>query len=223
MLPLDLSRSLGPRPRILCLGAHPDDIEIGCGGTILQLSKLLVDCHWDWVILTGSEARHTEARESASRFLGKDASLELRLESFRDGYLPYEGAQVKDFFESIKREIQPNLILTHFAMDKHQDHRLISDLTWNTWRDHLILEYEIPKFDGDLGQPQTYFDFDRATAERKAKTILEAFASQKSKEWFDSEVLMALMRLRGVECNAPGRYAEAFYARKWRLSAGNGA
>ena len=130
---------------------------------------------------------------------------------------------MKDFFESIKADIQPDLIFTHFGQDRHQDHRLVSELTWNTWRNHLILEYEIPKFDGDLGQPQAFFDFDRATAERKTETILNVYASQHAKEWFDAEVLLGLMLLRGVECNAPGRYAEAFYARKWVWSAGAGS
>ncbi len=220
MQALDLSRSLGPKPRILCLGAHPDDIEIGCGGTILRLAEQLPGCQWHWVILSGNDTRHEEAREGVRRFLGKDTAVDLRLQSFRDGYLPTEAAVVKDFFESIKSEIQPDLILTHYESDRHQDHRLVSELTWNTWRDHLILEYEIPKFDGDLGRPQAFFDFDRAIADRKVDAILDVFASQRSKEWFDSDVLMGLMRLRGVECNAPGRYAEAFHARKWLLSAG---
>jgi LmbE family N-acetylglucosaminyl deacetylase len=215
MLPLDLTHSLGPRPRILCLGAHPDDIEIGCGGTVLRLREQIPDAQWDWVVLTGNKVRHAEARASAARFLGDGAAKQLRLESFRDGYLPYEGSQVKDFFESIKAEIQPDLILTHYGQDRHQDHRLVSDLTWNTWRDHLILEYEIPKYDGDLGQPQAYFPIDRGTAELKVQTVLDVFASQSTKEWFDSDVLHALMRLRGVECNSPDRFAEAFYARKW--------
>jgi LmbE family N-acetylglucosaminyl deacetylase len=220
MLPLDLTHSLGSKPRILCLGAHPDDIEIGCGATILRLREQIPDCHWNWVILSGNELRHEEARLGAERFLGKNAEVNLSLQSFRDGYLPYEAAQIKDFFESLKSEIQPDLIFTHFSQDKHQDHRLVSDLTWNTWRNQLILEYEIPKFDGDLGQPQAFFSFDRETAEQKARTILETFASQRGKEWFDSEVLLSLMRLRGVECNAPKRYAEAFYARKWIWTAG---
>jgi len=214
MLPLDLTHSLGPRPRILCLGAHPDDIEIGCGGTILRLREQIPDAEWDWVVLTGNETRHAEARASAARFLGDTAAKRLRLQSFRDGYLPYDGAQVKDFFESIKREIQPDLILTHFGKDRHQDHRVVSELTWNTWRNHLILEYEIPKYDGDLGQPEVFFPIDRSTAEKKTRMVLDVYASQQTKEWFDSEVLLALMRLRGVECNAPDRFAEAFYARK---------
>jgi LmbE family N-acetylglucosaminyl deacetylase len=220
MLPLDLTRSLGPTPRILCLGAHPDDIEIGCGGTLLQLREAIPESRWDWVVLTGNEIRHAEARTSAERFSGKTTAAQLHLQSFRDGYLPYEGARVKDYFESLKGEIEPDLIFTHSSLDGHQDHRLVSDLTWNTWRNHLILEYEIPKYDGDLGQPQAYFGFDRDTAEDKTRIILEVFESQRAKEWFDDDVLLSLMRLRGVECNAPGRYAEAFYARKWSLAAG---
>jgi LmbE family N-acetylglucosaminyl deacetylase len=216
MLPLDLTRSLGPRPQILCLGAHPDDIEIGCGGTIMRLREQLPEAQWNWVILTGNDVRHAEAHASAERFLGPESTKQLRLQSFRDGFLPYSGAEVKNFFEEVKREIQPDLIFTHYREDRHQDHRLVSDLTWNTWRDHPIFEYEIPKWDGDLGQPQAFFAFDRDTAETKAQTILDVYSSQRTKEWFDTEVLLGLMRLRGVECNAPDRFAEAFYARKWR-------
>lgn len=215
MLPLELLHSLGPKPRILCLGAHPDDIEIGCGGTLLRICDEISDCQWDWVVLTGNENRHAEARRGVERFLGKNARVDLHLKSFRDGYLPYEGAGVKEFFESLKLEIQPDLIFTHFTNDRHQDHRLVAELTWNTWRDHLILEYEIPKYEGDLGQPQAYFQFDRATADRKTKAIFEVFESQQSKDWFEPEALLALMRLRGVECNSPGRYAEAFHVQKW--------
>ena len=219
MLSLELVRSLGPTPRILCLGAHPDDIEIGCGGSILQLVDALPGAEWHWVTLTGSQRRHAEAQESARLFLGETGARHLRLASFRDGFLPYEGAAVKEFFESLKQEVQPDLILTHHAEDRHQDHRLVSELTWNTWRNHLILEYEIPKYDGDLGRPQAYLPLARSIAERKVETILKVFASQHSREWFDRDVLLGLMRLRGVECNAPERYAEAFYARKWTLGA----
>ena len=220
MLSLDLLHSLGPKPRILCLGAHPDDIEIGCGGTLLRLSEEIPDIRWDWVVLTGDQARHEEARRGVERFLGKEAQVDLYFESFRDGYLPYEASRVKDFFELLKPRIQPDLIFTHFSNDRHQDHRLVADLTWNTWRNNLVLEYEIPKYEGDLGRPEAYFPFDRATADRKAETIFEVFESQQSKDWFEPEVLLSLMRLRGVECNAPGRYAEAFHVQKWVLGLG---
>lgn len=221
MLPLNLLRSLGPAPRILALGAHPDDIEIGCGGFVMRLAEALPAAKWNWVVFTGTEARHAEASAAARRFLGPNAHLDLQLESFRDGYLPYEGGSVKDAFEALKRQSTPDLILTHADHDRHQDHRLIAELTRNTWRNHLILQYEIPKFDGDLVTPQSYFPLTRAEADRKVDAILELFASQAKREWFDREVLLGLMRLRGVECNAPDRYAEGFFARKWTLSLGD--
>lgn len=220
MLNLDLLHSVGSTPRILCLGAHPDDIEIGCGGTILQLATAIPGAEWHWTVLTGNPIRHAEAQASVNSFLGANARRHVRLQNFRESFLPYEGVLVKDYFESLKREIEPDLIFTHFGRDRHQDHRVISELTWNTWRNHLILEYEIPKYDGDLGRPQAYVPFSREVAELKSRTILETFATQRAREWFEVEVLMGLMRLRGVECNAPERYAEAFYARKWRLGTG---
>ena len=223
MLPFDLATTLGASPRILLLGAHPDDVEIGCGGLIRRLARTLPGATWHWAVLTGNAERHDEARASAARFLGAEAKVDLVLERFRDGYLPYEGAAVKDAFESLKRAPSPDLILTHCEHDRHQDHRLISELTRNTWRNHLILEYEIPKFDGDLATPQSYFPLTRADAEEKAAAILECFPSQAKREWFDREVLLGLMRLRGVECNAPDRYAEAFYARKWTIGLGVGS
>ena len=220
MLPLSFGKAWGSEPRILCLGAHPDDIEIGCGATVLRLCEEYPKAQWSWVVLSGSEERHAEARSGVERFLGEEADVEVHLASFRDGYFPYEASEVKDFFESLTAGIQPDLVLTHYREDRHQDHRLVSDLTWNTWRDSLVFEYEIPKYDGDLGQPQCFFPVDQAIAQRKVDLILETFASQQAKEWFDAEVLRALMRIRGVECNAPSRYAEAFYARKWTWSAG---
>ena len=222
MLALDIATSLGSTPRILCLGAHPDDIEIGCGGTILELAEALPAAEWHLTVLKVNPERHAEANAAVAALLGDRARKRVRLQSFRDGFLPYHGAEVKDFFETVKREVSPDLIFTHASHDRHQDHRLVSELTWNTWRNHLILEYEIPKYDGDLGQPQAYSPVRAAVAERKIRTILDVFASQRSREWFDREVLLSLMRLRGVECNARERYAEAFYARKWSLGFGAG-
>ncbi len=218
MRALELTQSLGERPVVLCLGAHPDDIEIGCGGTVLQLAAALPRAEWHWLVLTGNALRHEEARQSARRFLGEGAETGLHLESFRDGFLPWEGAAVKERFESLKREIRPDLIFTHHRHDRHQDHRLVGELTWNTWRDHLVFEYEIPKYEGDLGQPQSYVPLDAGIAEKKADAVIELFPSQKEREWFDRELLLGLMRVRGAECNAPSRHAEAFHVPKWTIS-----
>jgi LmbE family N-acetylglucosaminyl deacetylase len=203
---------------ILFLGAHCDDIEIGCGATILRLRESMPRAELRWAIFSSNDARRHEAMESARRFLGEDSRDHLRIESFRDGYLPYCGAEVKDVFEEIKREIQPDLIFTHYRHDLHQDHRLVCELTWNTWRNHTILEYEIPKYDGDLGQPNTFVDISAEQMELKVKTVLEVYATQTNREWFDADTLKALMRLRGVESHSGERYAEAFYARKLTLA-----
>jgi LmbE family N-acetylglucosaminyl deacetylase len=208
-------------PIILFLGAHCDDIEIGCGGTILRLRESMPEAEIRWLILSSNEVRRAEAMASANRFLGQSSRDSLRIESFRDGYLPYVAAQVKDVFEEIKHEISPDLIFTHYRQDLHQDHRLVNELTWNTWRDHMILEYEIPKYDGDLGQPNLFVAISAEHVERKVKTVLEVFGTQTSKDWFDADTLRAMLRLRGVESNAPERYAEAFYARKLVLDLGS--
>lgn len=204
-------------PTILFLGAHCDDIEIGCGATILRLRREAPDAVLKAVVLSSTDERRAEAMHAARGFLGETAASRVRVESFRDGFLPYDGGRVKDLFETLKREIEPDVIFTHYREDRHQDHRLVSDLTWNTWRDHLILEYEVPKYDGDLGRPSAYVPATRDDAERKIAMILEAFPSQCSKDWLDGETLRGLMRLRGVEARAPEGLAEAFYARKLRL------
>lgn len=213
-LRLDLARGA----RVLCLGAHCDDIEIGCGGTLLRLREARPDLDIRWLVLSGDAVRRREAEGSARRFLGEGGEARVRIEAFRDGFLPYEGGAVKDVFEAAKREAQPDLIFTHYRHDRHQDHRLVSELTWNTWRDHTVLEYEIPKWDGDLGRPDTYVALSPELLERKVKTVLEVFASQSARPWFDADTLRALPRLRGVECNAPGRFAEAFFGRKLLLA-----
>jgi LmbE family N-acetylglucosaminyl deacetylase len=205
---------------VLCLGAHSDDIEIGCGGTLLALRERFPAAQIRWVVFSAIGARGSEARASASLFLGDSAVQRLRLESFRDGFLPYAGADVKQVFEELKREIQPDLIFTHYRRDLHQDHRLVCELTWNTFRDHPILEYEIPKWDGDLGAPNAFVPLSAAQAERKIEILLEVFGSQRSHDWFDADTFRALMRLRGVESRAPSHYAEAFYAPKLVLAPG---
>ncbi|GAB4578963.1 MAG: PIG-L family deacetylase [Anaerolineales bacterium] len=199
---------------VLCLGAHSDDIEIGCGGTLLTLAQAYPQLRVVWVVFTAQDARKQEALNSANDFLAGLAEKEVVLESFRDGFLPYTGGEVKDFFESLKKRVVPDVIFTHYRQDLHQDHRLVCDLTWNTWRNHLILEYEIPKYDGDLGVPNFFVPLQQATARQKAALLLQHFGTQRSKDWFTEETFLGLMRLRGVECKAPDKFAEAFYCRK---------
>ncbi len=207
------------RLSVLAIGCHADDIEIGCGGTLIELSRRCADLRVVWVVLSAEEERAEEAAASAAAFL--DGSVEPRvvLAAFRDGFLPYQGSEVKGLFEQLKAEVAPDLILTHQGGDAHQDHRLASELTWNTWRDHLILEYEIPKYDGDLGRPNVFVPLDEEVSSRKIERLLSHFGSQRSKRWFSEDLFLALMRLRGMECNAPGGYAEAFYGRKIVLAA----
>ena len=204
-----LGASTGPR-RVLALGAHADDIEIGCGGTLLRLAaeaRLMVK----WVVFCSTPERAAEARASAAAFLdGVERDVVVR--DFRDGFLPYSGAQVKEAFEELKREFSPDLVFTHHREDRHQDHRLVSELTWNTWRDHLILEYEIPKYDGDLGAPNVFVALPEGTLERKIDLVLEHFPSQAGKHWLTRDLLRSLARIRGVECASP--LAEAFHGRK---------
>jgi LmbE family N-acetylglucosaminyl deacetylase len=200
--------------KILALGAHADDIEIGSGGTVLRLLETNPASEVYWVVLGASGRRRTEAIESADRFLAHARRKEVVVKDFRDGYFPYVGAPIKDFFEELKRQFAPDLILTHYRGDLHQDHRLVSELTWNTFRDHLILEYEIPKYDGDVGAPNFFVHLEAALCKRKVDLILQSFASQRTKAWFSEDTFYAMLRLRGLESNAPQKYAEAFCCRK---------
>lgn len=209
MLSLSLPASGGLR--LLCLGAHPDDIEIGCGGTLLRLRAEMPDVEVRWIVFSGTEERRNEARRSAELFLA-GCTYQLSLHRFRDSLFPFDGEGIKEVFEAVKREFDPSLILTHWRGDAHQDHRLIGEFTHNTFRDHLILEYEIPKYDGDFGSPNLFVPLSRDQAARKADMIVANFASQRSRRWFDRETFLALARLRGMTCNAPGDMAEAFYA-----------
>jgi LmbE family N-acetylglucosaminyl deacetylase len=204
---------------VLCLGAHADDIEIGAGGLLARLLDEVqrVACHW--VVLGADDpARAGEARASASSMLRRAVRQKILVESFRSSYFPYIGLQVKEYFETLK-DIPADLILTHARHDLHQDHRLVSELTYNTFRDHLVLEYEIPKFDGDCATPTLYVTLTAAAAAQKVDHIMSHFGSQKSKPWFTPDTLWALLRLRGVECRSPSGYAEAFFVRKMVLSA----
>jgi LmbE family N-acetylglucosaminyl deacetylase len=199
--------------KVLCLGAHCDDIEIGCGATLLRLiGGRAVEV--TWVVLCSSPVRAAEARASAARFLRSARKSDVRINNLRDGYLPAHWAQAKDVCESLKGLPRPDLIFTHDRDDRHQDHRVVSELTWNTFRDHTILEYEIPKYDGELGQPNLYAPVTRAVARRKGAFLVASYRSQLRKAWFTEETFLALMKLRGVECNAREGFAEAFHARK---------
>ncbi len=213
MLALNLPPHSGAPFRILCLGSHCDDIEIGCGGSILRLLSLIPEAEITWVVFASSPEREQEARSSAALFLEGARHKEVIVKDFRDGFFPFEGAQIKAHFEELKRTT-PELIFTHNRMDAHQDHRLIAELTWNTFRNHLVLEYEIPKYDGDLGQPNLFVPLDPEFYEKKVRCIMNSFHTQRTKPWFQKETFLGLMRLRGMECVAPSGYAEAFYCRK---------
>jgi LmbE family N-acetylglucosaminyl deacetylase len=199
---------------VLAIGCHSDDIEIGCGGTLLRLMEEHPGLSVTWVVLCAKGDRAVEAGGSADDFLVRAGSHEIVLAEFRDGFLPYVGGEVKDFFESLKARLAPDLILTHQRSDLHQDHRLACELTWNTWRDQLVLEYEIPKYDGDMGRPNVYVTLEERIVRRKVDLLLEHFATQRSKRWFTDDLFLSLMRLRGMESNSASRYAEAFYGRK---------
>jgi len=199
---------------VLCLGSHSDDIEIGCGGTILQLIEQYPGSCFHWVVFSAIGVREQEARRGAELFVGPMRLEEPLLKTFPDGFFPFAGAEVKKVFEEMKTQVSPDVIFTHNRQDAHQDHRLIAELTWNTFRDHLILEYEVPKYDGDLGQPSVFVPLPLETCQKKVGFLMDAFQTQRQKRWFEESTFMGLMRLRGMECNAPSGYAEAFYGRK---------
>jgi LmbE family N-acetylglucosaminyl deacetylase len=214
MLRFDFAQLFPPIRHVLCLGAHCDDLEIGCGGTVLKITKELNPPEFTWVVFSSDSTREAEALRSAETFLRHAASRRIIIKKFRDGFLPYEGGLVKDAFNELKGMVSPDLVLTHYRNDLHQDHRLISELTWNTFRDHLVLEYEIPKYDGDLGTPNVFVPLPESVCREKIDTILTSFASQAGKHWFTEEIFRSLLRLRGMECNAASNYAEAFHCRK---------
>jgi LmbE family N-acetylglucosaminyl deacetylase len=205
--------SLRPE-RILCLGAHCDDIEIGCGGTLLKLLEASPGAHVDWVVFSSSDVREAEARAGAARFLEQAGSANVVTKAFRERYFPYVGAEIKEYFDELGATTRPDLVFTHFRDDLHQDHVLLAQLALNTFRDHLILEYEIPKWDGDLGRPSVYVQLEQHHVETKVDGIWDAYESQRDKHWFTKETFLATLRLRGIECKASSGYAEAFHCRK---------
>lgn len=217
MLPLMLGGHTEDTGIVLCLGAHCDDIEIGCGGTVLRLLSGRPHLEIHWVIFTSSPKRAEEARTSADLFLNAVPRKSITIHEFRDGFLPFHGTEIKERFETLKAQVRPDIIFTHYRHDLHQDHRTISDLTWNTFRDHAILEYEIPKYDGDFGTPNLFAPLTEDICQRKVETILNSYASQREKSWFSRELFFATLRIRGMEANAPSGYAEGFYCRKMVL------
>lgn len=213
MIQLNLGLKKDGPLKVLCLGSHPDDIEIGCGGTILRLVDDYPGVTFHWVVFSAAGVRKAEAQRAAESFAGSRIER-LLFKEFPDGFMPFIGSEVKAAFEELKQEVSPDLIFTHQPHDAHQDHRLLSELTWNTFRDHFILEYEIPKYDGDMGRPSVFVPLTEEMRETKVRHLMNSFASQRTKNWFDDSTFQALMRLRGMECNAPSGYAEAFYCRK---------
>lgn len=215
MIELKFSRKLEEPLRILCLGSHSDDIEIGCGGTILKLIRSVQHIEFYWVVLgSPNKERAREALRSAKVFLQDVKKKKIVIKSFRDSYFPFQGAEIKDFFEDLKGKFSPDIVFTHYREDRHQDHRLISDLAWNTFRDHLILEYETPKYDGDLGSPNFFVSLDGSISKRKVQYLLQNYRTQRKKHWFTEDMFFSLLRIRGIESGSSSKYAEAFYCRK---------
>lgn len=202
--------------RVLCVGAHSDDIEIGCGGTILKLTEEHPGVELMWVVFSAEGVRNEEARDSAKAFLTKAGRSHVLVKDFRGSFFPFQGEEIKEFFETLK-PFQPDLVFTHYREDRHQDHRVLSDLAWNTFRSHVILEYEIPKYDGDFGVPNFFVPVSEAHCRKKARLLRKHFKSQANKHWFTEELFLATPRIRGMECDSPTLYAEAFYSRKMLL------
>jgi LmbE family N-acetylglucosaminyl deacetylase len=215
MHPLTLARP-GQSLKVLCLGAHSDDIEIGVGGTLLGWIDAGVELDAHWCVLSANGPRRAEAIAGAKSVL-KGAASRIECAEFRDGYFPYRGAEIKEWIENLKTRCNPDIVFTHRGDDAHQDHREVSRLTWNTFRDHVVLEYEIPKWDGDLGQPNFYVAMTEKIIARKLAILETCFATQRGKDWFDADTFRGLARIRGMECRAPERFAEAFVARKLRF------
>jgi LmbE family N-acetylglucosaminyl deacetylase len=213
MLELLMNRPEAAPVRVLALGAHPDDIEIGCAGTLLRLVEHGLVSELCWVVLSGSAERAAEAQASAEAML-EGVPHRIVMGEFADGFFPYDGREIKEFFEALKRDFTPDVVFTHQRHDLHQDHRLTCEVTWNTFRDHLILEYEIPKYDGDMGAPNLFVPLDESLCTRKVAHLFDHFHTQTVKPWFKQDLFSGLLRLRGMECQSPTSYAEAFYCRK---------
>ena len=204
---------------LLCIGAHSDDIEIGCAGTLLRLLEEHPGSDVTWVVLSSDGPRTREARTSAEDLLSTAGGCNTLFGQFRDGHFPWQGSEIKDFMEDLARSLQPDLVFTHHLADRHQDHRTVGEITWSTFRNHLILEYEVLKYDADLASPNLYIPLTERIARRKVRHLLDHFPSQRSRDWFSADSFEALLRLRGIESRAPAGVAEAFHSRKMVLSA----
>lgn len=209
---LDIERGRGPR--VLFIGAHCDDIEIGCGGTVMELLRRRRDAEVLWVVLSSNEERAREARRSASKMLAGLERKRVEIRDFRESYFPAQMAAIKDYFGEVRRMLDPDVVFAHYRDDLHQDHRVVGELVWNTFRNQPILEYEIPKYDGGMGAPAVFQELSARVAERKIRLLMQSFPSQASKAWFTPDTFRGIMRIRGIECNAAEGFAEAFYARK---------
>lgn len=213
---IDLRLNMPDRraPVFLFLGAHCDDLEIGCSGSVIELLKSYPEARIHWVVLSSDRRREREARSSARHILRGVADAQIIINDFRGAYFPSDVSEIKDYFEKLKASVTPDVVFTHARDELHQDHRVVGELTWNTFRNHLILEYEIPKYDGGLGSPSVFMPLPVATVKRKVAVLMKFFQTQTDKQWFTPSTFEGLMRLRGIECNAPSGYAEAFYCRK---------
>lgn len=219
MVDLTLLRTDGAPLRVLCVGAHCDDIEIGCGATLHAMQARHPGPRFDWVVLSGGPERRSETQRSMDALLGPAARGRLVVGDFPDGRFPSRYLEIKEYFESLKDGEPCDVVLCHERDDRHQDHRIVNEMVWNTFRDHLILEYEVPKWDGGLGQPSVYVPVGRDSVDAKVQALLACYASQRNKDWFTADTFLSLMRLRGLECRSPSGYAEAFHGRKIRLRA----
>lgn len=220
MMGLQLGRAQHGLKEILCLGAHSDDIEIGCGGAIVELIASNPGVRVVWAVFSANAQREKEALRAARRFLKGAGSTQVMVQKYRDGFFPAQFTEIKEFFEQLKHSSAPDLVFTHYRFDRHQDHRTISDLTWNTFRNHFVLEYEIPKYDGDVGLPNAFVPLGHRVAHRKVRDVCAVFESQRKQHWFTPDLFLGLMRLRGIECCAESGFAEAFHSRKAVIAAG---
>ena len=214
MMPVRFGATADQPKTFLFLGAHCDDIEIGCGATVLRLVEDYPDAAFHWVIFSSNEKRAAETRRAASVLLAGARQSDVTIKTFRNAFFPYIGIELKEFFETLKASVDPDVVFTHHREDRHQDHRTLSDLAWNTYRSHLIVEYEIPKYDGDLGQPNFYVPVTEDQMRRKVEVLMDCYATQTNRQWFTPDTFSGLMRIRGIECDSPTGYAEAYYARK---------
>lgn len=215
MLELSFQNQQVPR-RILCLGAHCDDIEIGCGASIRRMALRYPHAEFKICVLTGDDTRENETRTALARVLEVSENYSVDVQRFKNGHFPYCAANVKAHIETYKA-FQPDVIFTHFRHDHHQDHRTVSELTANTFRNHLVLEYEILKYDSDLANPNVFIPLTAQDVKDKIEILMESFKSQLDKQWFTPDVFESMARIRGVQCASPTGYAEAFFGNKLQI------